>query len=223
MAKSRSNPRQPRRARVRGEPRWEEQLERALESDDRPIVAVVSMDPAGETGECGLCVWGRQDWYFVDASVGSEQQRPDAAPRAHLPRLWSGNPLSAAAFMWLGTEVAAACRQAERVLFVAESDAFGPSVARKLGIGIGALQGLLLDLNAIPPKSRVDVASVTWRDACGVSGHGRTSLKARACELAKPYTGGKLVADHAAEALHLNRFIQAELNKRGVIYKRGVI
>ena len=187
-----------RRKRAPGELPWEEQLGHAIECDDRPIVGVVALDPAGETGDCGLVVWGRDAWR--DSSHVDEAVR-----RASQPAWWVGNPMSVAAFQWLGTEVAGLCPQATRVLLVAESDAFGPSVARKLGIGIGGLQGLLLDLNAISVRSRVDVASVTWRAAVGVRASGRDGLKARACKLAAPFVGGKLIPDHAAEALQIGR------------------
>lgn len=67
-----------------------------------------------------------------------------------------------------------------RAVLVVESDAFGPSVARKLGIAIGAVEGLLIDINAIVPGTRRDVASVTWRKAtlpAGTRGEGRAAAK----------------------------------------------
>lgn len=152
----------------------------ALTADDRPIVGVVGMDAAGETGTCGLCV-----------------VRLDGVGREWM----AGPPVDARTFRWLGERVARLCAPGTRVVMVAEKDAFGPSVGRKLGIGIGAIQGLLLDLNAIAPLSRVDIASVTWRGPSGIPrGLGRAASKAAAIQVALPFTGVPVAAD-AAEAI----------------------
>ncbi len=166
------------------------QLRAAITNDDRPIVGVVGMDAAGETGVCGLCVVSLDGKY----------------------REWyAGPPVDARTFRWLGERVAKLCAPGERVVMVAEMDAFGPSIGRKLGIGIGAIQGLLLDLNAIAPLTRVDIASVTWRGSAGIKrGMGRAEAKRAAIAAAVPIIGFETYAD-AAEAIHI-----AEWGRRNV-------
>lgn len=160
--------------------RGAKQLAAALAADDRPIVGVVGMDAAGETGTCGLCVVsveGRtRDWY-------------------------AGPPVDARTFDWLGKRVAKLCPPGTRVIMFAESDAFGNGNGRKLGIGVGAVQGLLLDLNAIAPLSRVDLASRTWRAHAGITVVGRAECKAAAVKKAYPYVGATIPADGAEAVL----------------------
>jgi hypothetical protein len=71
-------------------------------------------------------------------------------------------------YRWLGDQVSEVCLPGERVVLVSERDSFGSlSVARQLGIAIGVVEGLLLDLNALDPDSRVDVPTSTWRAMLG--------------------------------------------------------
>lgn len=113
---------------------------------DRPIVGAVVLDPA-YSGPSGLAV-GRWDT---------------------TPASWQGDILTTGATRWLGDAVTDVCRPGERLVFVAESSAFGGfGVARMLGIAVGAAEGLLIDLNAIEPRTRVDVAAQTWRAALGI-------------------------------------------------------
>lgn len=116
--------------------------------EDRPVVGVVSLDPA-YAGPAGIV-------------VRSTLEPPRAA-------LWTrAMPVrSTRLFRELGDALVAICRPGERLAFVAERDAFGPSVARKLGIATGIVEGLLVDLNAVAPESRVDVASHVWRKVLG--------------------------------------------------------
>lgn len=100
---------------------------------------------------------------------------------------------------WLGDRVSEVCRPGERVVFVAENTAFGGhAVARKLGIGVGVVEGLLLDLNAIDPDSRVDVATNAWRAATSGNGGGRDRAKRRCVAWARAMYG--LAEDPAVDA-----------------------
>lgn len=62
-------------------------------------------------------------------------------------------------------------------------------MARKLGIGVGVVEGLLLDLNALDSDSRVDVATSTWRAATSGNGGGREAAKRRCVAWARKLYG----------------------------------
>lgn len=132
---------------------------------DRPITVIIAMD-AAYSGPTGLAL-ARIDG--TDRGVGG------APPRYTQGPVLAGTDMQ----RWLGLQVAELIKPGERGLLVVESDAFGPSVARKLGIAIGVVEGLLLDIGAIAPQSRIDVASVTWRSEMGVvaKGAGRAAAK----------------------------------------------
>jgi hypothetical protein len=175
----------------------------AAARDERPVVGVVFMDPAGVTGTCGLAVVsGAEPYVRVDGDY--IELAPRYAPVPH----YAGPPCDQRTFRWLADEVSKLCRPAApglpygRVIFAAEQDAFGPSIGRKLGIGIGAIEGTLVDINAIPVNSRVDVSSVTWRRLAGMPARqGRKGYKERAIAMAKPYVGGVDIDGNAAEAV----------------------
>jgi hypothetical protein len=168
----------------------------AAARDERPVVGVVFMDPAGVTGTCGLAV--------VSGHIPSD---PAWGALVDVPH-YAGPPCDQRTFRWLADAVSKLCRPAApglpygRVIFAAEQDAFGPSIGRKLGIGIGAIEGTLVDINAIPVNSRVDVSSVTWRRLAGMPARqGRKGYKERAIAMAKPYVGGVDIDGNAAEAV----------------------
>lgn len=156
----------------------------AARGSDRAIVGVVGHDPA-RTGPCGLAIL---------AHPTLKPGRP--------PMVRQGPVMSQATFKWLGEAVADLCRPGERVLLVCESDAFGPSVARALGMSVGAVEALLLCINAIEPETRVDVSQATWRRAVLPKlPRGRDALKAAAVrECRRRYSMPGLGADEA-EAL----------------------
>lgn len=165
---------------------------------DRPLTTIVALD-AAYSGMTGLAV-GRLD-----------------EPSSHV-RWWSGLALGTEMSEWLGPVVAELTPPGSRAVLVAEADAFGPSVARKLGITIGAVEGLLLDLNAVVQGTRLDVQSRTWRSGTWgaaevkrVAGLGKAKARkewkakavARALELLAPFRpdpSGNWTHD-AAEAL----------------------
>lgn len=162
---------------------------------NRPIAAVVGLDPA-YSGNAGLAILVRP-------------QLPSGAGLATLHAYRSCKLLDVATQRWLGDTIAEVCRPGECVAFVCESDAFGGhAVARKLGIGIGIVQGLLLDLNATDPDGRVDVATSTWRTVVKlprgrgriVKGEGRALAKARAVAFAEYRFGLTGMPVDAAEA-----------------------
>lgn len=169
---------------------------------DRPIVGVVAQDPALE-GPCGLTV-----------------RRWDAVPECvSIP------VRSVAVFRWLGDAVARACRVGERLAFVTERDAFGPSVARKLGIAVGIVEGLLVDLNAVEAESRIDVVSAHWRTVLGKptkdtieampAPRRRAAWKAAAVAWAQREFGLELTHD-AAESLAISEWYRRKYHgKRG--------
>lgn len=115
---------------------------------DRPIVGVVGMDVA-YSGKSGFCVL------------------PHPVLKPGFALQWrEGLSITEATSTWLGEACASLCRPGERLLFVAEADAFGgQAVARKLGMAVGAIEGLLLDLHAIEPDTRIDAYQATWRRA----------------------------------------------------------
>lgn len=91
---------------------------------------------------------------------------------------------------WLEARVAEVCRPGERVVLVAESTAFGGhAVARKLGIGVGVVEGCLLYINALDPDSRMDVATNAWRAATSGNGGGRARAKRRCVSWARAMYG----------------------------------
>lgn len=131
---------------------------------DRPIVGAVCLDPAyAESSRSGVAV-GR--WGETPVSTGRD-----------VFTHWF--------FRWLGDAVVATCRPGERLVLVTESTAFGPSIARKLGMACGCVEGLLIDLNAVEPRTRVDVSERVWRKQLGFDGVGRTALKRQALERAR--------------------------------------
>lgn len=168
-------------------------LTAALVADDRPIAGVVWCDasvPGSLKGKTGLAVapiiQGMKAW----------------VPGGHDPLWMSGAPMSQVTFRWLGDAVSRVCGKGERIIFAAESDAFGNGIGRGLGLAIGAMEGLLIDLNAVTPGTRLDVASRTWRAGAGVTAVGRPEAKAQAMLLALRLLGTSEGLDHnAAEAV----------------------
>lgn len=159
----------------------------------RPIAAVVGLD-AAYSGPAGLSVLAR---------------KPDGA--VFLAGWRTGSLREVGTYRWLGDVLGgseAVCRPGERVVLVAESDAFGGmAVARKLGRGVGAIEGLLLDLNATDPDSTVDVTTTTWRTAIRLAdgrgcpkGIGRVVAKQRAIEFVEERYGVAGMPVDAAEA-----------------------
>lgn len=158
---------------------------------DRPIVGAVCLDPAyAESSRSGVAV-GRFDQ--------GENRLAD----------WYKGPISGSFdvfthrfFRWLGDAVVSVCQPGERLVLVAESTAFGPSIARKLGMACGCVEGLLIDLNAVEPRTRVDVSERVWRRKLGFDGVGRTALKRQALERARDIKPGLRDSEHdEAEAL----------------------
>jgi hypothetical protein len=146
---------------------------------------VFGFDPA-YTGPCGIAILTRPT--------------PDVVPIVHAHR--SCQITDVATTRWLGDKVSEVCRPGERIVFVTEDTAFGGhAVARMLGIAVGIVEGLLVDLNALDPDSRVDVATRTWRAALpGVgNGGGRTAAKQRAVRWVESAYGITMPVD-AAEA-----------------------
>jgi hypothetical protein len=166
-------------------------LEHALTADQRPVAGVVALDPAVR-GDLGLCVWPRGadaplDWY-------------------------AGRAFDHRTTMWLGTTVARLCTPGTRVIFTAESNAFGARVSRALGRAVGCIEGLLVDINAMAPGTLVDVSAYTWRAHAGIAHvKGRASLKKAAVEAAALWAPGMPV--DAAEACLLARCVDAEIGK----------
>jgi hypothetical protein len=159
---------------------------------------------AAYTGRTGLAV------------IALEPELPATAR----PAVWSGDARSVECFRWLGSEVAKRTKAGERAQLIVESDAFGPSVARKLGIAIGNIEGLLVDLNATPPGTRVDVASATWRRVVlGKSlPKGRKALKDAARAHVSMRWGLDLDAD-AAEALCILEWGLAKFKRGDLLSK----
>lgn len=157
-----------------------------LPHEDRPIAAIVACDPAGTRGQLGLAV-GRTE--------------PAVAP------YWAaagGHPH--AMVDWLVTQLGKLQLQpGVRVLFVAEADAFRSyHVARELGIGVGYVEGWLVDTHHIPANSRVDVPSSAWRQAHRKTWPaGRPAKKRLSVKLAAAYAPGAELSVDAAEALLL--------------------
>ena len=159
------------------------------------VAAVVGLDPA-YSGPLGLAVLTK--------------------PGKELPVVHANGTFAAMELgiqRWLGDVLSAVCRPGERVVLVAEQDAFGGcGVARKLGIGIGIVHGLLLDLNALEPsygeRGRIDVQSSTWRSVLprgarhpkGSAKERRAALKAAAVAYVLERFGLNLPSD-AAEAV----------------------
>lgn len=168
--------------------RFARTLAHARDCSTRPIAAVVGMDPAYK-GDAGLCVW----------RVGADA-----------PHEWySGPAIDARTFMWLGNRVAEVCEPGTRVVLAVESNAYGSGIARQLGRAAGAIEGLLVDLNAIESGSVIDVAASEWRRAAGLEGvTGRAALKRAAVNKAAEYAGSATGMDHnAAEATLLTRCV----------------
>lgn len=137
-----------------------------LVTEARPVAAIVGLDPA-YSGPTGLSVLVRTK----DGGVKLHAHGSFPALELGIQR-------------WLPDVVAQVCRPGERVVLVSECDAFGGhAVARKLGIGIGVVQGLLTDLNAIDPDSRVDVSQGTWRKLMPGFKHGMGRAAAKACAI----------------------------------------
>jgi hypothetical protein len=154
---------------------------------DRPIRLIVALDPA-YTGPCGVCA----------LPLGGDLA-PDYSGAYH----WQGVMLREASFRGIADAVAERLNPGERALFVTESDAFGPSVARKLGMSTGALEGLLIDIGAMQEGTRLDVSQATWRR--GILPRpipvGRTKLKRAAMKYAAELYQRELRADEAEAAL----------------------
>lgn len=126
--------------------------------------------------------------------------------------LWAG-PLWDATD-WLGPFLAERMAPDERAVYVAESTAFGPSVARKLGIAVGVIEGFLVDVNAIEAHTRVDVATKSWRAACPFKvPAGRAAAKAACTRAARAALGRDDVGPDAAEAYWLTEWYR---RKRGM-------
>lgn len=156
---------------------------------DRPIVGAVVLDPA-YVGPAGLAVgrWGTS------------------------PASWQGDIFTTSATRWLGDAVCAVCKPGERLVLVAEASAYGGfGIARMLGIAVGVAEGCLIDLNAVEPRTRVDVMAQTWRGGLGIrlprGGGGakatrRAGLKLQAVERARDIDPGITMRDvDRAEAL----------------------
>lgn len=151
---------------------------------DRPIVGVVGLDPA-RVGPGGLAVL----------------PHPTLKP-GHVLQHRQGLIVTEATSDWLGEACAALCRPGERVLLVCESDAFGPSIARQLGMAVGAMEMLLLDLHAIEPETRVDVSQATWRRAVFAKlPKGRKVLKRAAVAEVERRYGVRMGEDEAEATL----------------------
>lgn len=160
--------------------------------EGRPVAAIVALDPA-YSGDMGIAILVRPPSTANGLAIHSWRSAP---------------PLSVATQRWVGERVSEVCRPGERIVLVTESDAFGgQAVARKLGIGVGSIEGLLLDLNAMDPDSRVDVSQGTWRKVIRLAdgsrakkGLGREALKA----MARAYVLERFevsMPEHAAEAV----------------------
>lgn len=173
----------------------------------KPIAAVVALD-AAYSGRAGVAILTRSE---------------PGGPFVHAYR--DAPLLNVATQRWLGDQVNAVCRPGERVVLVAEQDAFGGmGVARKLGIGIGSVEGLLIDLNAMEEGTRVDVTTTTWRTiielADGtrvVKGQGRTRAKGLAIAYANERFGLSLEGDNmnAAEAICIGCWYDREYPEWG--------
>lgn len=172
---------------------------------ERKLVGVVAVDPA-YSGPCGITV--RRFERDVDV--------------AHVVALSVRSPKL---FRWLGDVVCANCGAGEQLAFVVESDAFGGhAVARKLGIGIGIIEGTLVDMQAVEAETRIDVATQTWRTVLGRMPKGRglpkspaarrKALKQAAIDWARETFGFELTAD-AAESLAISEWFRATHYDKG--------
>lgn len=192
----------------------------------RPVAALVGLDPA-YSGPAGLAVLVRGA--SMPATERPKQRKARAAwtqtPEAHQEGVYlhahrNAPVLTAAAMRWVGERCAEVCRPGERIVFASEATAFGSkSVCRKLGIGVGAVEGLLVDLNAIDEESRVDFAAKTWRSLAGIAaGGGRLKLKERAIRRAEELFGVVGLYDDEAEAAciawALHRLMTEDSTKR---------
>lgn len=187
----------------------------------RPVAAIIAQDPA-YSGPSGLAVLVRGP---VVPQPAKKRRGVDLPPLAHaqgvyLHAHWNAPVLTAAAMRWVGERCAEVCRPGERLVFAAEATVFGGrSVCRKLGIGVGAVEGLLVDLNAIDEESRVDWSVQSWRAACGIpKGLGRKRAKLRAIKEAKRLFGVELYDDEAEAALigwATHRALEDDAAKRG--------
>jgi hypothetical protein len=159
----------------------------------KPVAAIVALDGA-YSGNAGIAVLTRPE------------------PGGSFVHAYRDAPLlNVATQRWLGDQVNAVCRPGERVVLVAEQDAFGGmGVARKLGIGIGSVEGLLIDLNAMEEDTRVDVTTTTWRTVVELrdgtriaKGGGRPRAKALAIAYVNERFGLALQGNNvnAAEAI----------------------
>jgi hypothetical protein len=167
-------------------------LEHAVAADPRPIAGVVGLDPAVR-GDLGLAVW---------------------ACGADAPLDWyAGKAFDSCTTLWLGSAVSRLCQPGERVVFAAESNAFGARVSRALGRAVGSIEGMLVDINAMTPGTLVDVSAYTWREDAGIANvKGRTALKAAAVEAALPWaTMATGMPVDAAEAFLLARCVVRQL------------
>lgn len=193
----------------------------------RPIAGILGMDPA-YSGPAGLAVLVRGP--VLEATVkprGKAAKDYVPVPEAHQQGVYlhahrNAPVLTAGAMRWLGERAAEVCRPGERLLFATESTTFGGrDVCRKLGIGVGAVEGLLVDLNAIDEESRLDWACQSWRSACGIpKGLGRKRSKLKAIKRAQELFGVELY-DDAAEAACVawatHSALEADALKRGLV------
>ncbi len=145
---------------------------------ERPIVAIVGLDPSyAKDGAGGLCVLP-----------------VDGRPLHHR----QSRIIDTATARWLGDAVAGVCRPGERCILVAESTAYGGAgIARKLGMSVGAIELLLLDLNAIEPDTRIDVATNTWRTELKKRLKGREAWKKAARDYVRARFGLEMRSDEA--------------------------
>lgn len=174
----------------------------------RPVAAILGMDPA-YSGPAGLAVLVRGPVLEAVPKPRSRKLAKDyvPVPEAHQQGVYlhahrNAPVLTAAAMRWVGERCAEVCRPGERIIFASEATVFGGrTVCRKLGIGVGAVEGLLIDLNAIDEESRVDLQVKSWRSACGIpSGLGRQRAKQRAIKRAAELFGVEGLYDDEAEA-----------------------
>ena len=168
--------------------------------DDRPVVGVVAMDPA-YSGNTGLVVRAKD---LKAGEVHTGRLFPFCLP-VRSTRL----------FRELGDAVVAVCPPGSRLDFVVEENAYR-GVARKLGIAIGIVEGLLVDCGAVAPESRIDVTTKQWRRVLGrevaarierikTQAGRRAAWKAAAVRWALDKFGLELEAD-AAEALVISQW-----------------
>ncbi len=145
---------------------------------ERPVVAIVGLDPSySKDGAGGLCVLP-----------------VDGRPLHHR----QSRIIDTACARWLGDAVAGVCAPGTRCILVAESTAFGGAgVARKLGMSVGAIELLLLDLNAIEQDTRIDVATNTWRTELRKKLKGAEAWKKAARDYVRKRFGIEMKTDEA--------------------------